>query len=157
MAEIFKDMDTLYEVLRKVDWTLAPGALIVIPEMIEARGGAALVAQIFAHTYRQIPIPELQNVATAHGDGEINSDYEQHLALPEKRDEAFGDGGSAEYWRAAAMVLIVNFTRFGRKGSGSLSGLAESLIAAAATPSTVTSATAPLSSASPSGRTAPPR
>jgi hypothetical protein len=157
MSDVFKDMDSLSEALRRVDWTRAPDALISIPQMIEAQGGPALVQRIWAKTYRLLPIAELQNVATAHGDGKIESDYRQHLALAPERDNAFGDGNFAEYWQAVAMVLIVNFTRFGRNGSGSLSGLAESLMSAAAIPSHPTTGTAPPSNAGKTGTSVPPR
>ncbi len=156
IGDVLKDMDALVNALQGVDWTAAPDAVTVIPEMIEARGGAALVTRIFSKTVRLTAIPELQSVATASGDGAIDSDLRQPLESPEQQDAAFGDGNYAEYWAAMAMVLIVNFTRYGRNGSGSWKGLVGTLTGGLVTPLTPTTATPPPSSASAKGNQPPP-
>ena len=156
IGDVLKDMSTLVAALRLVDWTSAPAALTVIPEMIEARGGATLITKIFNSTTRLTAIPELQNIATASGDGELDSDLRQPLADPVHQDAAFGDGNFRDYWTAAAMVLIVNFTRHGRNGSGSLKGLVGTLTGGLVTPSTPTTGTTPPSSGSAKGSQSPP-
>lgn len=108
------DLDAISGMLSKIDWLSAPGALTPLPEMIEERGGPDLVARIFERTARLLPVPELQGATTATGDAAIDPNLRLHLKLASARDEAFGDGNMAEYWAAAAMVLIVNFTKLGR-------------------------------------------
>jgi hypothetical protein len=121
------DMASALKILGNADLESLPESLMAFPEMIEARGGPDLVTRIFAGTRRCIPIPALQGLPTAAGDDAIPSDHKQALADPVQQDAAFGDGNMGEYWQAAAMVLIVNFTRFGRRGSQPLSGLIKKL------------------------------
>jgi hypothetical protein len=106
------------ELLSNVDWEAAPEILTSIPEMVEARGGAQLVNEIFAHTTRLVPVDMLKGQPTI-GDKPINPYHPQELKDPAQQEHAFGDGNYLEYWQAAAMVLLVNFTRYGRDGSPS--------------------------------------
>jgi len=114
-------------VLGAVGWHDAPDVLLPVIEQIEAKGGPALVAQIFERTTRLVPIAELQDLPVAEGNP-VDSDFRQPLKDSRMRDMAYGDGNMAEYWKAAAMVLLVNFTRHGRQGSQSLSSLFKTLI-----------------------------
>jgi hypothetical protein len=114
------------QIFTAVDWGEATDALLAIPEMLEGRGGAALVTEIFERTERMIPIPALQGLPTAT-DQSIPTAHPQALKSAQEQDAAFGDGNMAEYWQAAAMVLVVNFTRYGRHGSKGLSELVKKL------------------------------
>jgi hypothetical protein len=114
-------------VLGAVGWHDAPDVLLPVISEIEARGGPEQVARIFERTTRLVPSPDLEGLPVADGNP-IDPNFRQQLKKPEMRDMAFGDGNMYEYWRAAAMVLLVNFTRYGRQGSPSLSGLFKRLI-----------------------------
>jgi hypothetical protein len=137
LAPAFADgasIDDLASAAMKVNWLTAPGVFEPIPAMIEARGGAGLIAEIFQNTQRLIPIPNLKGQPTVT-DSPVDSDFRQHLKNADDRDQAFGDGNYAEYWQAAAMVVLVNFTRHGRGASVNWKALLSSVTGGLLTPS----------------------
>lgn len=129
------------EVLSNVDWQSAPEILLSIPEMIEQRGGPDLVTRIFAQTTRLVPIEMLKGRPTI-SDKPVDPYHRQELELEEHQEHAFGDGNYAEYWQAAAMVLLVNFSRYGRDGSPSWRQLVKKLTLGVWTPYPMSTGTA---------------
>jgi hypothetical protein len=116
------DIAAVVKIISSADIEAAADALLSIPEMLEEKQGPELVTRIFAGTRRLVEIPALQGQPTV-GDQQVPTAIKQDLRDPSHQDAAFGDGNMAEYWHAAAMVLIVNFTQYGRKGSMPLSAL----------------------------------
>jgi len=116
------DMAAVVKIMAHADLEAAAEALMSIPEMLVEQKGPDLITRIFAGTRRCVEIPALQGLPTA-SDEPIPTAYKQELRDSAAQDQAFGDGNMAEYWQAAAMVLIVNFTQYGRKGSRPLSDL----------------------------------
>jgi hypothetical protein len=144
LAPAFADgasIDDLASAAMKVNWLTAPGVFEPIPAMIEARGGADLIAEIFQNTQRLIPIPNLKKGQPTVTDSAIDSDFRQHLKESDARDQAFGDGNFAEYWQAAAMVVLVNFTRHGRGASINWKQLLSSVTGGLLTPSMMATGT----------------
>lgn len=116
----------LGDILGEVDWQGVPKIILPMIAEIERRGGSKVVADIFARTWRLTEVPEHRNLPVADGQP-VDKDIRSHLADSGQRDLAFSDGNMAEYWKAAAMVLIVNFTRHGRNGSLGLNELVSML------------------------------
>jgi hypothetical protein len=148
LSELLKSTDAIAAGLQRVDWSTLPGALSALPAAIEERGGPVLIERVFAKTTRLVPIPEAQG-APSVTDGEPVTDVRQQLAQSDWRDLAFGDGNYAELWSAFVMVLVVNFTRYGRNGSPGLKSAVETLTAGLVTVSPrSTETTAPKSGTS---------
>lgn len=124
----------LGEILGEVDWQGIPKIMLPMIEEIERRKGPALVAEIFARTSRLIEVEEHKGLPVADGQP-VDPYIRAPLSDPAQRDLAYSDGNLAEYWKAAAMVLIVNFTRHGRNGSLGLNELVSMLTFGIVTPS----------------------
>ena len=142
LSELLGSLDGIATGLQLIDWTTLPGALAALPAAIEDRGGPVLIERVFAKTTRLVPIPEAQGLASV-SDGPVVTDMEQKIASSDWRDVAFGDGNFAELYQAFGMVLIVNFTRYGRSGSKDWRGIVETLtggLVTRLTPSTETTA-----------------
>lgn len=105
--------------LSDANWADAAHVLTPLPAMILAEGGPALVAEILNKTTRLVPIEAMKNqtAPTVTGDAPPATHMRLELGRPEHRNQAFGAGNMAEYWKAAAMVLIANFTPSGPDGS----------------------------------------
>lgn len=117
---------TIAKALGAANWQEAAGVLEPIPEMIIAQGGPALVTKIFAKTERLTPIPELQGQPSV-GEEVVDLNFREKLGTAPGQDSAFGEGNMAEYWKAAAMVLIANFTPSGPNGSVDWKGAVSAL------------------------------
>jgi hypothetical protein len=104
-------------VLRKVDWGKVPDAVAILSGVIKDNGGSELVAQIMCQTKRYYHMKEIASAPTIS-----DKQPEQpclDLSKASDRTMAF-EGNYGEYWSAALMVLLVNFTQFGRSGSANL-------------------------------------
>lgn len=119
-------VDTIAKALGAANWQSAASVLTPIPAMIIAQGGPELVARIMAKTDRLTPIAQLQGQPNV-GVAVVDPNYRQHLGNAADRDAAFGDGNMGEYWRAAVMVLVANFSPSGPDGSVSWKGALKSL------------------------------
>lgn len=125
-AQVTIDFKTIAKAMSAADWQSAAGVLMPLPKMILGQGGPGFIAEIFAHTDRLTPIKELQGQPNAGGPM-VDPNYRQHLGIAADRDAAFGDGNMREYWTAAAMVLVANFTPSGPDGSVNWKGAVSSL------------------------------
>lgn len=117
---------TIAKALSSANWQGAADVLVPLPRMILEQGGPGFIAEIFAKTERLIPVPELQNQPTV-GEKPVDPNLRQKLGNAADRDAAFGDGNMKEYWKAAAMVLVANFTPSGPNGSIDWKGAVASL------------------------------
>ncbi len=124
-------IDTIAKALGAANWHSAAAVLMPLPEMIIQQGGPAMVARIFAKTERLTPIPELQGQPNVGGEV-IDPNLRDKLGTPQGRDAAFGDGNMREYWKAAVMVLVANFTPSGADGltdwKGAVAGLTGGIV-----------------------------
>lgn len=139
----------LGDILGEVDWQGVPKIMLPMIAEIERRGGAKIVAEIFAQTYRLMEVEEHKNLPVADGQP-VDPYIRNHLADASQRDLAYSDGNMGEYWKAAAMVLIVNFTRHGRNGSLDLNSVVSMLTFGIVDPSAPAIETLEPSSARPS-------
>jgi hypothetical protein len=104
-------------ILRGVDWVKAPDAINILSDVIKANGGSELVAQILCQTKRYYHVPEIASAPTISD----KQPEQPHLDLSKPADRTLAyDGNMGEYWKAAFMVLMVNFTQLGRSGLTSL-------------------------------------
>lgn len=111
-------LQSLAEGLSGANWGAASEILTPIPRMIIAQGGPALIARIFSKTVRKVPIAAMATqAAPALTETPVADHMRLELGNPAHRDQAFGDGNMAEYWKAACMVLVANFTANGPDGS----------------------------------------
>lgn len=120
------NVQTIARALAAANWQSVAEVLLPLPEMIIAEGGPALVVRIFAKTERLTPILELQNQPNV-GDEVLDPNHRQHLGNADDRNQAFGEGNMVEYWKAAAMVLVANFSPSGPDGSVSWKGAVSSM------------------------------
>lgn len=120
------NVQTIAKALSSADWQSAANVLMPLPKMIMAQGGPTFIAEIFAQTDRLTAIPELQGQPNVGGEV-IDTNLRQKLGKADDRDAAFGEGNMAEYWKAAAMVLVANFSPSGPDGSVSWKGAVASL------------------------------
>lgn len=109
-------LSALAGALSGANWGAAAEILTPIPKMIIEQGGSQLVAKIFAKTIRKIPIRAMQGQPTISESG-VSDTMNLELWRAEHRDQAYGEGNMGEYWKAACMVLIANFTPSGPDGS----------------------------------------
>ncbi len=130
--QITISVKSIAKALGSANWQGVAEVLTPLPKMILAQGGPAFIAEIFAKTDRLTPIKELQNQPNVGGPL-VDPNYRQHLSKSEDRDAAFGEGNMREYWMAAAMVLVANFTPSGPDGSVSWKGAVSSLTGGIAT------------------------
>lgn len=107
---------SIAKALGKANWQAAAEVLLPLPEMIMAQGGPDLVTRIFAKTDRLTTVPELQGLPNVGGEV-VDPNLRQHLGQEAGQEQAFGEGNMAEYWKAAAMVLVANFSASGPDGS----------------------------------------
>lgn len=124
--QVAVNVQTIARALAAANWQSVAEVLLPLPEMIIAQGGPALVARIFAKTERLTPIPELQGQPSV-SDEAIDPNHRQKLGNAADRDQAFGEGNMREYWLAAAMVLVANFSPSGPDGSVSWKGAVSSM------------------------------
>lgn len=117
---------TIAKALGAANWQDAAGVLAPIPELIIANEGPALITKIFAKTERLTPIPELQGQPSI-GEEVVDPNFREKLGTAAGQDSAFGEGNMAEYWKAAVMVLVANFTPSGPDGSVNWKGAVSSL------------------------------
>ncbi len=112
------DTSALTKRLNKIDFAQAPEALAILMEMVEKQGGPDLVTRVWDRTVRLEPIPEAKGQPQI-GDKPVKQNIRYELKDPSVQDHIFGDANFGEYWMAFVMVLLVNFTRYGRTGSPS--------------------------------------
>ncbi len=105
----------LLDAVQQIDWATAPDALSVIPEMLEARGGPVIVAELLSQTKRYMTADATVSVPVV-GD-QVPEQPHLMMGVAANRDLAYGDGNYGELWSAVAAVVLVNFTRSGRNGS----------------------------------------
>jgi hypothetical protein len=120
------NVKAIAKALGAANWQAAAGVLAPIPEMIIAQGGPDLVTRIFAKTERLTPVKELQGQPSV-GEEVVDPNFREKLSTEAGQDSAFGDGNMREYWTAAVMVLVANFTPSGPDGSVSWKGAVSSL------------------------------
>jgi hypothetical protein len=122
-------LQSLAGALSGANWSIAADVLTPLPRMILDQGGPALIAQIFAKTVRKVPIDAMrdQPAPVLSEDQPVGNCMRQELGNAAHRELAFGDGNMGEYWKAAAMVLVANFTPTGPDGSVSWKQAAESM------------------------------
>ncbi len=106
---------TIAKVIGAANWQEAAGVLEPIPELIIAQGGPELITKIFRRTERLTPIAELQGQPSV-GEEVVDPNFREKLGTKEGQDSAFGEGNMREYWTAAVMVLVANFTPSGPDG-----------------------------------------
>jgi hypothetical protein len=125
MAEVLSaDYGEIAAMLKRIDWVKAPEAVAILSDVIQANNGSDLVAQILCQTKRYYHLPEIADAPTI-----TNSVPRQpclDLAKATDRTTAF-ERNYGEYWSAALMVLLVNFTQSGSSGSTSLKDAFETL------------------------------
>ena len=117
---------TIAKALGAANWQQAAGVLEPIPEMIIAQDGPALVTRIFKHTQRLTLVKELQGQPSV-GEEVVDPNLREKLGTTEGQESAFGEGNMAEYWKAAVMVLVANFTPSGPDGSVNWKGAVSAL------------------------------
>lgn len=112
------NLSDMGKALSGANWTQAAKILSPIPKMILEKGGPALIEQVFSKTIRKVPIEaaQSQTMPVINEDSAPKKDLELDLGNPGHRDQAYGNGNMGEYWKAAAMVLVANFTQSGQSG-----------------------------------------
>jgi hypothetical protein len=118
--------ETIAKALSSANWQNAADVLVPLPKMILEQGGPQFIAEIFAKTERLTPLDELKGRPTVTEDP-IDPNFRLRLWKVDERNAAFGDGNMGEYWKAAAMVLVANFSPTGPDGSVSWKGAVSSL------------------------------
>lgn len=120
------NLQTIAKVLSSANWQSAANVLVPLPKMILEQGGPEFVTEIFSQTERLTYIKEHAGRATVTEEP-IDTNFRQKLGNTADQDAAFGDGNMGEYWKAAAMVLVANFSPSGPNGSVSWKGAVKSL------------------------------
>lgn len=111
-------LSALAEALSGADWGAASDVLTPLPKMIMDQGGPQLIARIFSKTIRKVPIQAMVDQPTPTlTETPVDNHMRLELGKAEHRDQAYGNGNMGEYWKAAAMVLVANFTANGPDGS----------------------------------------
>jgi hypothetical protein len=110
-------LSEMAKALSGANWGEAAGVLTPLPKMILDQGGPRLVAQILSKTTRLVPVDALRDKPMPSlTDSDASRDLRQNLGDENDRNQAYGDGNMGEYWKAAAMVLLANFTPTGPTG-----------------------------------------
>jgi hypothetical protein len=109
------NLGEMAKALSDARWSEAADILTPLPKMIMAQGGPKMIAYVFSKTVRLIPVEGMRGQPTVT-DQAPEHNMRQHLGDAGDRDLAFGEGNMGEYWRAAGMVLLANFTPPGPNG-----------------------------------------